>query len=161
MRTNNKKWQVYILKLVDNKYYIGRTTNIIKKYPNYENVPTHKLGNRIKQHFNKRGSVWTRIHKPVSVINIYHDCITEDEDKYVKLLMKNHGIENVRGGNYSKVKLDSVTIDFLQNEIIGNSDRCYKCGKDDHFIDKCTETKYKIESFNQKDVCNKCGQNIK
>lgn len=44
---------IYILKLKNNKYYIGKTLNV---------------ENRFHQHINGTGSSWTKKYKPISII---------------------------------------------------------------------------------------------
>ena len=58
---------IYVLKLDEGKYYIGKTNN-----PNV----------RISEHFKSDGSNWTRIYKPIKIINIIPNCDNYDEDKY-------------------------------------------------------------------------------
>ena len=44
---------IYILKLKNSKYYVGKTQNIEKRY---------------EQHVNGTGSAWTKKYKPLSII---------------------------------------------------------------------------------------------
>ena len=37
------------------------------------------------------------------------------------------GIDNVRGGSYSSIKLSKEQKKFLKNELNGCNDRCFKC----------------------------------
>jgi len=146
----DNKVTVYVLKLIDNKFYVGRTTDTIPRYKSYENVPINYLGNRINAHFDGNGSVWTKKYKPIKIMNIYHNCVPEDEDKHVKIMMRQYGIDNVRGGNYSTINLDPHTVEHLQKEINGNVDKCYRCGKEGHFINQCTEP----DEFNNERLLN-------
>ena len=50
---------IYILKLKNNKYYVGKT-----KKPEF----------RLKQHFNANGSAWTRKHPPIKIVKIIRGC---------------------------------------------------------------------------------------
>ena len=61
---------IYILKLENNKFYIGKTEN---------------AEIRIENHFENNGSEWTKIHKPLSIIEIIPNCDNYDEDKYTKI----------------------------------------------------------------------------
>ena len=49
---------IYVLKLIQGKYYVGKTSN-----------PRFRLDN----HFNKNGSEWTRIYKPINIHQIIPD----------------------------------------------------------------------------------------
>ena len=113
---------IYILKLENEKYYIGRTSN-------------PKI--RLENHFNNSGSEWTKKYKPISVIKVIPDCDNYDEDKYTKIYMDKYGIDNVRGGSYSTIYLDTSTRNHLIKISNSTNDRCYKCGEKGHFIKDC------------------------
>lgn len=114
---------VYILLCEGNYYYIGKTSN-----------DPHA---RIQDHFQGRGAVWTRLHKPIKIVKIIPDCIDEDEDKFTKMMMKQFGIEKVRGGAYCQVEIDASTQQFLQKELYGNRNVCFRCGDSSHFVKDC------------------------
>lgn len=114
---------VYVLSCEHGKYYIGKTTNSLR---------------RITNHFRGGATAWTSIYKPISVVEIIHDCDQFDEDKITKKYMAQYGIDNVRGGSYVKVgPIDESTKAFLQHEFVTAQDRCYKCGECGHFIRDC------------------------
>jgi hypothetical protein len=50
-----------------------------------------------------------------------------DVDLHVKKYMKIYGINNVRGGSYSKKILDNTTIEYLRNEESILETKLYKC----------------------------------
>ena len=113
---------IYILKLKNSKYYIGRTNN-----PNL----------RIQNHESGSGSAWTNKYPVKKIIKIISNCHKFDEDKYTKIYMQKYGIENVRGGSYCSVVLSDSMIETLQHEINGATDCCYKCSEPDHFANNC------------------------
>lgn len=113
---------VYILKLQEEKYYIGKTNN-----PKF----------RLESHFNYSGSEWTKKYNPIQVIKIIPNCDDFDEDKYTKQYMSLKGINNVRGGSYTKIKLDEQEIKLLKKELASASDKCYICGSNNHFANNC------------------------
>lgn len=81
---------LYILKLQDDKYYIGITLN---------------LNQRLSQHFSGEGSQFTKKYKPLEVLKvIYNDDINEDyENKLTLEYMQKYGWENCRGGYYTRL----------------------------------------------------------
>jgi hypothetical protein len=90
---------IYILKLESNKYYIGKTNN-----PKF----------RIENHFNSNGSQWTKLYKPLELIELITNCDDYDEDKYTRIYMDKYGINNVRGGSFCSIELSNETINFLK-----------------------------------------------
>lgn len=123
---DESNYNIYILELNENKYYIGKTKN-----PSF----------RIDEHFNQNGSEWTKKYKPIKILENIQNCDSYDEDKYVIKYMKIYGIENVRGGSFSKFNLSDSDIGVLNKMIKGATDKCFKCGASDHFIKNCKEAK--------------------
>ena len=118
---------IYILKCKNDKYYVGKSDNI---------------KNRLLEHSNKMGSVWTQIHKPIDVKETIETDDPYDEDKYVIKYMDKYGIDNVRGGSYSKIKLSNETIIGLVKKIAHASDKCMKCLQKGHYLIDCKNDWY-------------------
>lgn len=113
---------IYILKLESNKYYVGRTVNI-----NF----------RLDQHFNTAGSYWTMKYKPIEILKLIPNANSFDEDKYTFIMMAKHGIDNVRGGSFTRITLP-VTEKMLLQKIINNAiDICFNCHIMDHYAHEC------------------------
>ncbi len=113
---------IYILELVENKYYVGKTDN-----PQI----------RLEDHFSDFGSEWTKLHKPLKVSKIIPDCDNYDEDKITLQTMSQYGIDNVRGGSFTQINLNKSTQIMLEKMIRNASDVCYKCGSKTHFVKDC------------------------
>jgi predicted GIY-YIG superfamily endonuclease len=134
---------VYVLKLEDDKYYVGRTCD-------YER--------RVREHFEGRGSAWTQMYKPLELYELLEVETGFEEDMVVKEMMSLYGIDNVRGGSYVRVTLGSNERELLEREIKMAMDLCVLCGSEKHFVRDCdAEVVYECEvcgvQFNEKDVC--------
>lgn len=134
---------IYILKLQNNKYYVGKTNK-----PDF----------RIEEHFNNNGSYFTQMYNPISIEKIYENCDDFDEDKYTKMYMMNYGIDNVRGGSYVQLNLTDDVKEHLNKEILGSTNKCFHCGATDHFVANCE--KKRAEGFKKYKgpICYKCGR---
>lgn len=113
---------IYILKLEENRYYVGKSKDI---------------DNRYEQHISNDGSSWTQKFKPIEIIKVINNCDSFEEDKQVKQLMSIYGIDNVRGGSYTKINLTEEEKKLLQKEIWGANDCCIRCGRKNHFVKDC------------------------
>ena len=130
---------IYVLKLQNNKYYIGKTTN-----PNF----------RLKDHFKSQGSEWTKRYKPTKVVELFKGD-EFDEDKYTLKYMSKYGIHNVRGGSWCQIKLSQNDKDRASKSIDGAIDKCFRCGQKGHFITNCP---YSESSEEEVWCCEYCGK---
>jgi len=113
---------LYVLKLQGGKYYVGKSVDVKQRF---------------KQHLSGRGSAWTNMYKPVSIIETRPINSSFDETNVTKEYMKKYGIENVRGGAYSMVNLPRSHSEAVQTEFRAAGDNCFKCGKSGHFARNC------------------------
>jgi|UniRef100_A0A6C0IUC8 hypothetical protein len=133
---------IYILELQQKKYYIGKTEN-----PSF----------RLEQHFESDGSFWTKKYKPISIIENIAGCDVYDEDKYTIKYMEKYGINNVRGGSFCQIKLSDNNIITLEQIIKSVTDKCYICGRNDHFAIDCKEKSVKTEKIPTINLNEKCN----
>ena len=115
---------IYILKLEGDKYYIGKSGNVDRRF---------------QDHMSGNGSAWTRVHHPIEIEKVIPNTSAFDEDRYVKEYMALHGVDNVRGGSYVTIELSAEQKEFLKREIWGAQDLCARCGEAGHFIRQCSK----------------------
>jgi predicted GIY-YIG superfamily endonuclease len=148
---------IYLLKLEQGKYYVGRSENPKRRY---------------EEHINGQcGSRWTEIYKPIKMKILKQQANNFDEDRYTKEIMMKHGIDNVRGGTYCMFHLPKPIKDMIYKEIKNATDRCFNCGAVGHYVADCTKKKkdlYTQPKIAQKPLrtnkcscCHKSGHNIR
>ena len=128
--------ELYVLRLVSNKFYIGKTSD---------------LSRRLNEHFSGKGASWTKKYPPVEVI--YSSMLINDfeEDNLTLKYMKDFGIQNVRGGSFSQMNLSDDILTIINRIICSSEDRCFNCGKKGHFANSCKQHKKRI-------ICYSCGK---
>ena len=137
---------IYVLELENNKYYVGKTSRIEKRF---------------KNHLNGEGSQFTKKYKPIKIYRVYKKLSEFDEDNYTKKYMKLFGIDNVRGGSYCNIVLSKYQIDLLNKELCTTNNTCYRCGRDTHLANFCyanTHIDGSNLNYNKKIICYRCGR---
>lgn len=81
---------IYVLKLIEERYYVGRTSNILK---------------RIEEHFTVGGSLYTKKYKPIKVIEVCEEISNDDERLKTLEIMDKYGWENVRGSCWCSLEI--------------------------------------------------------
>lgn len=120
---------IYILKLTQEKYYIGKSNNATL---------------RIQEHFNGGGTFWTKLHKPIEVLALIPNSCIYDEDKYTLEFMDRFGIDNVRGGTFSNMLLSDDDLHIIHRLIWSAKDLCFACGGT-HFVRDCHGKKNEMD----------------
>lgn len=102
-------WWLYVLRLEDGKFYVGITS----KTPEI----------RMREHLNGvRVAYWTAKHKPLKIIHsedlgaIEKSKAEKRENKMVRALMKQRGLNNVRGGDLTSVEKYVKRFGYAWNE---------------------------------------------
>lgn len=102
-------WWLYVLRLQDGKFYVGITS----KTPEI----------RMQEHLNGvRVAYWTAKHKPLEIIHTEDLGVIEKskaekrENKMVRALMRQRGLNNVRGGDLTSVENYVRRFGYVWNE---------------------------------------------
>jgi len=115
---------VYTARLQDGKYYAGKSSEPDRRFLE------HKYGNN-------HASEWTKKYKAVELLETKPMTSEHDETKITIDLMKKYGIDNVRGGPWTSVVLTENEKSLIRKLIHSESDECYGCGQNDHFVKEC------------------------
>ncbi len=118
---------IFVLGLEQEKYYVSITDMITFGIDNFDHEQT----------------VWTRIYKPIKMIEFLSGNQLQDIDDVVLRYMSRYGTENVRGGKFSELNLSKQDVE-LGLEKIKNVWYCLYCEE---------EFKIKIENYLHQNVC--------
>ena len=81
---------IYVLELVEDRYYVGRSSNILR---------------RVEEHFTNIGALYTMKYKPLKVIEIVEEKTREDERNKTLEIMEKYGWEKVRGAGWCSLNI--------------------------------------------------------
>lgn len=122
-----KNFFVYVLQCDLGKWYVGKTKN-----PEF----------RIENHFSGNGAEWTNLFPPISLFELIPNVDKFEEDKVVLFYMNIFGIDNVRGGCFSKIKLDINLQKTIELMLTSANDKCFICKSKQHFAKDCPNKPY-------------------
>jgi hypothetical protein len=121
---------VYVLRLDKDRYYVGKSDNVDK---------------RIYEHFHLGGgAAWTKKYKPLERLHPITPTITDLESfERAETLdrMWQHGVENVRGWQYTSQKFTEFEYESIFRQMCERKDLCRKCGGAGHMISSCSSLK--------------------
>ena len=117
---------IYTLQLDEGFYYVVSSKNVQARF---------------QQHLQGNGSAWTRLHRPIRIDTCVPCGKGETpglkEDSCVKELMIHHGMEKVRGGQYSNCQLSEAQEHELTRTIRHAANHCLQCGREGHYAKNC------------------------
>jgi hypothetical protein len=136
---------IYILELEETKYYIGKSSKPLSRTGEH-------LISTIHNDASCSGSAWTAMYPPVKVLRVIISYDEFDEDLYTLRYMRDHGIDNVRGGSFCELNLSHDNVVTLEKMLAGAGDKCYYCGASDHYVAACPQKKIKRVTQKRKQV---------
>lgn len=112
---------IYVLKLKNDKYYIGETDDINFKLTDCDQ------------------NNWTILHKPIEIIEFKSN---RNVDNYTVKYMYKYGLSNVRGGQFNNIILTNEQYNIIEKKIQKNNndiktETCYTCNNK-FFIEEYT-----------------------
>ena len=117
--------KVYVLRLEQGKYYVGTSTQPMQR------LAAHWQGT-------SEASAWTKKYKPVDIVQVIEtDDALSKEDSTTIQYMNKFGIDNVRGGPYTKIILTPNDIEAIKHRLQHINNACFQCGSKAHVADQC------------------------
>lgn len=133
------KTNIYTLELKGGLYYVGSTKNPQR---------------RIAEHFEGKGSSFTKRYRPEHVHSLERDVSVFLEDARTLELMYEFGINNVRGGSYPNDVLTSGQVDEITSKISWATGRCSLCSSTEHMMRDCLDYRSRNSSLAEVDpIC--------
>lgn len=132
------KIYIYVIKLELNKYYIGKTSNLIQLSDS--EIITKILPVKLNE------STWYTIYKPIKLIEYVTETSQFDIMQYILSYMAKHGIDNVRGGCFSEITLSYTDYIVLSKMIRETYNYCLYCNSEHHTYSECQEIPNKLDS---------------
>ena len=93
---------VYVLKLENGNYYVGKTDRGEK---------------RLKEHVKGRGAEWTKMHKPKKIHAYYPNAGDSGEKEVFNQMVKKYGARKVRGAHFTKRKASASELRKMEESV--------------------------------------------
>uniref|UniRef100_A0A6C0ICF5 GIY-YIG domain-containing protein n=1 Tax=viral metagenome TaxID=1070528 RepID=A0A6C0ICF5_9ZZZZ len=117
---------IHLLRLTDDKYYVGRSTRSPYDY--------------LIKHMHGGINEWTTRYIPLQVVSSVASTDYSDLDVAVIEYMLKYGIDNVRGGSYSALEIPELHYNLIQAEMWRINNLCGRCGGEEHEEIQCLDT---------------------
>ena len=129
---------VYALRCEHDKFYIGKSYNLIT---------------RLNNHIINKDTRWTTIHQPYALDNLIEikngiPGMLAMENALTLEYMTKYGVDNVRGDIYCNVNLDYHLHRIANMHIRSIKNECYQCGSREHYVNSCLQRKQNSKCFN-------------
>jgi len=112
----------YVLECEEGMIYVGKTTN-----PEF----------RVEDHFTEGGAAWTSMYRPFAVLECRPSRDKFDEMNTTLQYMAKRGVQQVRGGPWTTIKMSASQEQTIKQMIASVDDLCYYCLVSDHILADC------------------------
>lgn len=136
---------IYALRLVQDKYYIGKTNDIDHRFAQH-------LGG-----YCCKGAMWTDLYEPIEVIDYWPKINSFDETTKTIEYMIKYGYENVRGGAFCSIGLSGRQLKNIHLRLLAFERNKHRKHIPNHKMincDSCMRTTYTL--INEYYLCKKC-----
>ena len=103
------KYYIYVLRLIDDRYYVGRSSNILQ---------------RLEQHFSGCGSIYTMKYKAIKIIEKVEEFNKDDERNKTLVILFEYGWEKVRGAYWCSLEINKPN-EKSKNKSTKNKDQVF------------------------------------
>jgi predicted GIY-YIG superfamily endonuclease len=118
-----KKTKIYVLRLEQNKWYIGKTDRDVDE--------------RFAEHLNGQGAEWTKKYMPIEIVHVRNMESPMGENMTTLEYMLKYGYDNVRGGAFVNLALSESDKESIKKQLSSAKDECFRCHKRDHVAKNC------------------------
>ncbi len=123
LANTNTEDSVYVLKLENEKFYVGFSRNVSQR------IITHINGTS--------GVQWVQDNKPLSIIDVYKGTPLMEQSRTEELMCE-FGIANVRGGALTAQELPAEHVSYLNKKFESWHEACFSCGQKGHYSRNCS-----------------------
>ena len=134
---------LYVTQLEHNKYYVGYSARLHNE--------------RLLQHINGEGALWTRKYKPVDVIFVDQQGQREAENALTLHVMHEYGWYNVRGGSWCQVDIKYPPRELASSKGLQNF-RLNPGKKKRRGSSPDTNVLGDVKRLSRSSVCTRCGR---
>ena len=111
----------YVLELKSHKWYIGKAADVRARFA------AHVAGT---------GAQWTKVFEPLRIATVIVGGLHDEENAMLDYCCR-YGVENVRGGSFTKLCPPPEELAAMTRRVRAHLDLCFNCGLPGHAAQHC------------------------